>query len=78
MILLLPMAGFHSTGIFPTPGAGFTEQTHTDLKCNKHFEPSFKSKTLLMMSKSSDSSRHPDGTGADTGCILDVVLIEAF
>lgn len=30
---------------FPTPGAGVTEQTHTDLKCNEHFEPYFKSKT---------------------------------
>ncbi|EGW04648.1 hypothetical protein I79_016493 [Cricetulus griseus] len=38
------MAGFHSTGIFPTPGAGFIEQIHTFLKCNEHFEPYFKSK----------------------------------
>lgn len=59
-------------------GAGFTEKTHTDLKCKEHFEPYFKSNSMFKMSKSSNSSRHPDGIGADTGCILDVVLIEAF
>lgn len=69
------MAGFHSTGM----GLGLQRKdTHRDLKCKEQCEPYFKSNSTFKMSKSSDSSRHPDGIGADTGCILDVVLIEAF
>lgn len=64
---------------FPKPGAGLTKQKHTNRNAMNSISnliqkqnPGFK--TL----KSSNSSRHPDGVGADAGHILGMLLIQAF
>lgn len=56
---------------FPKPGAGLTKQKHTNLNATIIFQTLFqKQNPEFKTSKSSNSSRHPDGVGAGAGRVL--------
>lgn len=69
---------FHNTGIFQNLLG--LQSKNTQILCNEQlFQTLFqKQNPGFKTSKSSKSSRHPDGVGADAGCILDMLLIQAF
>lgn len=63
----------HSTGIFQNLMLGLQSKNTQILIRRTVFQTLFqKQNPGFKTSKSSNSSRHPDGVGADAGCILEM------
>ena len=64
---------FHSTGIFQNLMLGLQSKNTQILMRRTVFQTLFqKQYPGFKTSKSSNSFRHPDGVGADAGCILEM------
>lgn len=70
---------FHNTGISQNLVLGLQSKNTQILMQGTIFQTLFqKQNPGFKTSKSSNSSRHPDGVGADAGCTLGMLLIQAF